>query len=630
MYLSRENGGLHLRAGSYSLEFAADRPFVYVSDPQGERVVDLFVLSGVQPLNGLDDTTQVGPWQVEEGPDEVVFSLQASSSVWDRKVYRFRCRPSRFTYEIEVTGSGQIAEVNYFGGYASAQARWGSGFFWSGQRFKQGFNPEPTVDEIYTFPTEANSVINMTGVPLPGRADWFFTPPPFCFAFEYKNNWVGLGVEARPGENTYVDYRYQGARSAFHVSLTYEGHTRVAGSKRLPAIAFDFGPDPYSLLDTHVRSLRAARLAPVPSVKSRPPWWSEPIFCGWGAQNHLAACSGGRAADYARQAHYEKFMRDLSSRSVFPGTVVIDDKWQASYGENDVDPHKWPDLPGFIRARHEAGQRVLLWLKAWDPENVPVEECITNAAGLPLAVDPTNPAYEQRLRRSIRRMLGPVEAGGYGADGFKIDFSARIPSGPGIRAYGEAWGLELMRKYLSIIQDEARRVKSDAFIITHTPHPYLADLIDAVRLNDINTHANVRAQMIHRACVAAIACPEALIDMDNWPLPDKAAWRDYLTLRPVLGIPALYYASHIDSTGEELTAEDFSMLREVWARYRAVQAGSHRRKPIHKTAEPAGLQQEGFPQEAGRLPQLKKLISPVSQMLKPLKTTGSESYHGLN
>jgi hypothetical protein len=656
MLLARENGSLKVYSSTYQLEFAQDRPFVYLKDAAGSRIAELFVLASIHPLNGRDDTTQVGAWHAEEGLNHITLCLETASSAWKSKTIRLRCMPNRFTYEVEVEveehaqgnrGSSasakpsasavSLAEAIYFGGYSSASLRWGSGFFWSGQSFQQGFNPEPDCAEIYTFPPECSSSINLTGVPLPGRDDWFFTPPPFCYAFEtapasqshsQSSVWLSLSVEARPGENRYCDYRYHGSRGAFHLSLDFEGHTPIQARYLLPAIAFDFGPDPYTLLAAHVQHLRAGGLAPTPAGSYRPDWWSEPIFCGWGAQSHLANISGGRAPDYATQASYEAFLHTLSDHGICPGTIVIDDKWQTNYGENQLDPDRWPDLPGFIHSRHENGQRVLLWLKAWDPQGIPANECITNAAGLPLAVDPTNPAFERRLRQSIRRMLS---FDGYGADGFKIDFSARIPSGPGIQTYasatnpvGGAWGLELMRLYLGIIHDEARRVKADALIITHTPHPYLADLVDAVRLNDINTCTDVTRQMTHRARVAAIACPEALIDMDNWPMRDKASWREYLALKPALGIPALYFASHIDSTGEALTEEDYCLLRTAWADYRATLA-AHRRQPADRQTADTKINEPGG---VLRSPHIRTITSTQPVIVKPLKAAGNKGFGG--
>ena len=265
-------------------------------------------------------------------------------------------------------------------------------------------------------------------------------------------------------------------------------------------------------------------------------------------------------------ALYEDALATLANNGVNPGIVVLDDKWQFSYGDNCVDEAKWPDLHGFIAAQHELGRKVLFWLKAWDPEGLPVEECITNAAGLPLAADPSNPLYAARLADSVRLMLSPE---GYNGDGFKIDFTARIPSGPSICTDGDLWGLELMKAYLHILYTTAKSVKPDALVMSHTPHPYLAADLDMIRLNDINTGKDVLSAMTQRARVASLACPQAIIDTDNWPITDRATWRRYLALQPKIGVPSLYYATHIDSTREPLTPHDYRLLRETWSAYRA-------------------------------------------------------------
>ena len=565
MLLTEEKGSLKIVSDHYALTFVNDRPFVNLDDGRGNRLAELFVLSGVNPLDGRDDSTWAGAWEVDESPHEITLSLTAYSSVWTRKTYRFRCRPERFVYEMEVEGRGRLAEVNYFGGCQSAQVRWGTGFFWSGQRFKQGFTPEPNSDEVNYFSPAEGASIGLTGVPLPGRADWFFTPPPFCFCFSGGKRWLGMGVEAKPGHNLYTEYNYHARRDCFYLSLSFDGRTQVDGVYRLPSIGFDFAEGEYQALSAHVSSLQANAYVRRADIRPKPAWWREPIFSGWGEQSYLAELEQGKASDYARQELYEAFMQTLERNQVNPGMVVIDDKWQASYGENTADPNKWPDLAGFIRKQHAHGRRVLLWFKAWDPEGLPANECITNTAGLPVAVDPTNPAFEQRLRQSVRRMLS-VE--GYDADGFKIDFTARLPSSPGLSIYGETWGLELMKLYLGIVYEEAKQAKPDALIMTHTPHPYLAEVTDMIRLNDINTGKDVSKAMRLRARVASITCPSAIIDTDNWPIPNRAAWRKYLSLQPELGVPSLYYASHIDQSMESLTAHDYQLIRQAWSRYR--------------------------------------------------------------
>lgn len=556
------------RSESYRLRFLDDRPFVRVESPNGDRLAELFILSSIHSLHGRDDTTRIGDWEIDEQPEVTTFRLRVESSLWKVKEYHFRCFPHRFTYHVEIEGDGRLAEVYYFGGYYSGQPRWGSGFFWSGQHFLSGFNPEPNTVERNYFSPEANSSIDLMGVPLPGRDDWFFTPPPFCFAMQLSEGWLSLGVETSPGQNRFTQYAYHGKSSAFHLSLAYDGQTTINGSYQLPAIGFDFADEEYTALKQHVDALAARQFsssAVFRNEQAMPSWWYTPIFCGWGAQSHLAFRGGGRAPDYARQDVYDEFLSTLEAVEVNPGIVVLDDKWQSTYGENCADESKWPDLTGFIARQHAGGRKVLLWLKAWDPEGLPIDECVTNAAGLPLACDPSNPAYVHRLREAVRQM---ISSQGYDADGFKIDFTARIPAGPGLNIHGDTWGLELMRLYLSILYAEAKRTKPDALIMTHTPHPYLGDVVDMIRLNDINSGKEVNPAMIHRARVASIACSQLSIDTDNWPMPDKAAWRAYMRIQPELGVPSLYYVTHIDSTGEAFDAEDYRLIREVWERYR--------------------------------------------------------------
>jgi hypothetical protein len=565
MQLTQQTGSLTLECEPYRLIFPEDRPFVYLETPAGERTAELFVLSTIHPMQGRDETPACGGWTVEEGSNEIVLSLTAQSTCWDRKVYRFRCQPARFSYEVEVWGSGDLAEACFFGGAYSGKPRWGSGFFWSGHSFRRGFNPEPNTDEVNTFSPNESTSIDLMGVPLPGRGDWFFTPPPFCFAFETAAGWLALGVEARSGENRFNEYAYQARRGAFTLRLSYDGQTHVDGRYCLPTIGFDFAADAYQALDRHVQSLRAQGFAPAADMRVKPVWWYEPIFCGWGAQNSLAVAENGLAPDYSRQRFYDAFLCTLQESGICPGVVVIDDKWQAAYGTNQVDSQKWPDMAGFIRRQHAAGAHVLLWLKAWDPEGLPIEECVTNQAGIPLAFDPTSPAFEARLRASIRQMLS---ADGLGADGFKVDFTARIPAGPGLRLAGDLWGLELLKRYLEILSSEARLVKHDALMMTHTPHPYLAEVVDMIRLNDINTVTDVNQAMSHRAAVARIACPEAVVDTDNWPMADRATWRKYMAIQPELGVPSLYFTNCFDSSRELLQAEDYQLIRDVWQRHR--------------------------------------------------------------
>src|SRR5688572_2720140 len=108
---------LQFTSEMYCLAFLDDRPFVRVESAQGEGLAELFVLSSVHSLQGRDDTTRIGDWEVDEQSEVTIFRLRVESSLWKAKHYRFRCFANRFTYDVEIEGDGQLAEVNYFGGY---------------------------------------------------------------------------------------------------------------------------------------------------------------------------------------------------------------------------------------------------------------------------------------------------------------------------------------------------------------------------------------------------------------------------------------------------------------------------------------------------------------------------------
>jgi hypothetical protein len=278
------------------------------------------------------------------------------------------------------------------------------------------------------------------------------------------------------------------------------------------------------------------------------------------------------AARYATEANYDAFLAHLERNGIVPGTVVVDDKWQASYGLCRPDESKWPSLRGWISRRHAGGQRVLLWWKAWDPEGLPESWCVRSEAGTPLGLDPTHPEGRDAIRAAIRRMLAADELD---ADGLKIDFTARTPSGVATHHHGDAWGISLLHELLSLVAEEARRVKPEALLIGHAPNPLFGSVIDMVRLNDMvrlddpEPAVDVVPQMRYRAAVVRAALPDHLIDTDDWCAPDLATWRRFLAIKTELGVPALYYATGIDLSGEQFEPEDYAAVRRVWAEWRS-------------------------------------------------------------
>jgi hypothetical protein len=93
-------------------------------------------------------------------------------------------------------------------------------------------------------------------------------------------------------------------------------------------------------------------------------------------------------------------------------------------------------------------------------------------------------------------------------------------------------------------------------------------LNDMLRLDDPGPvdPAVVVPQMRYRALVAQASLPDVPVDTDDWCVPDKATWREYLDVKHDLGVPSLYYATHLDLTGESLDDDDYAALRRAWAR----------------------------------------------------------------
>jgi hypothetical protein len=71
--------------------------------------------------------------------------------------------------------------------------------------------------------------------------------------------------------------------------------------------------------------------------------------------------------------------------------------------------------------------------------------------------------------------------------------------------------------------------------------------------------------MSFRADVVRAAVPELPIDTDDWRAPSKREWRAYLERKREIGVPSVYYADHIDATGEALDEDDYAALRKVFA-----------------------------------------------------------------
>ncbi|MFL6122099.1 hypothetical protein [Actinophytocola sp.] len=509
-----------------------------------------------------------------EGPDETLGSprtvqrhnrveVHCASSRWAERVTTLEVHPDRLEVRTTVRGRGRLLTAHLLGGHRAP-----GGFLPSGSAADSLFSPNPDHPRRVVRPAAEPAVIGVVGDGAePGVGRWLFCPAPWCFAVSRADEWAALGLAAPVAAQTFTSLHYTGGTDGFSLRLDYEGHTEVDGEFTTPTVVIQFGHDtPEAALAAHAALLRARGLAPAIRTEI-PRHWLEPLFCGWGAQHALSP--GASTPDQSTQRNYDAFLAHLARHDVVPGTVVVDDKWAAHYATCRPDEAKWPDLAGWIRGRHENNQRVLLWWKAWDPDGAPAQACVTLPDGTPVALDPEHELGRQTVVDAVTHMIGDLDA-----DGLKVDFLARTPSGAALRHAGPSWGAALLHALLELVYDTAKAIKPDALIVTHTPNPAFADITDMVRLNDIrmldaiDPDGPVVPHMAYRASVVAAALPGMPVDTDGWCLPDRAQWRAYLAEQPKLGVPALYYTTHMDLTGEELTAADLALVSRVWTDYR--------------------------------------------------------------
>lgn len=584
MITAGSHGEVTVSTPRYRLEVPSDGTVAYLSSPEGDRWCTLSLLASVDQFGERDETIRVGRPRVSGGGEPVI-TVGRTSTCWRWAELRLVCRPDDVEVITAVEGRGRLGGVHLLGG-RSVIAGGPTGFLPSGSAFTRLFSANPG-DPRRVLQRACDTVdVGVQGDGHPGRGHWFFTPAPLCWALTRAcdvpdpgvpdpgvpglaagEGWLCLGLAAHVQALTFSRATYRGTDGGFSLHLDYEGHTSVDGLFSPPSVVVSPGlPTPYEGLRRYREILTRRGMAPVPPAGERPRWWSELMFCGWGAQCYLGHRSGKAPAELSAQASYDRFLAELESHGVVPPTIVIDDKWQLRYGKAEPDPAKWPDLAGWIARRHHEGRHVLLWWAPWETEGLDPAGCIRNPAGAAVTADPTEPRTRQTVAGQVGAMLSPE---GLDADGLKVDLTGRTPSGASLSRHGPAWGISLLHELLTVIYRAAKEAKPDALVITHTPHPSFADVSDMIRLNDMLRLDDpvppgpVITQMRYRAAVVAASCPELLVDTDDWCQPDLRTWREYLAIKADLGVPSLYYTTHLDFTGEALETQDYESLRKL-------------------------------------------------------------------
>ena len=553
-------------------------PYLELSDGEGLRWMRLCALSSVHTRALQDETMRIEETYAREEPGAVVLTVRTASSAWRSRTLEVRCTADAIEITLEAEGSGELTDVTILGGDGVLPTG-ASGTFRSGFDAQSLYVPSPTEPIAFVRPIWSAASLGVVGDADPGRLNGIFSPPPLALAFGRspaddplipgEGPWLAAWLRGPIQRMGFTTMRFDPVDGGALLRLSHEGHERVDGTWRSPTLVIRPAASPAAALQDHRADLVATANAPGAAPHNQP-WWFQPIFCGWGAQ---VARGGAPAPDLCRQSIYDEFLDRLAGAGLNPGTIVIDDRWQARYGSAEPDTEAWPDLRGWIAARHAEGRRVLLWFKAWDPTGLPPEECVTDAEGRPVAADPGSPAYLARLDAIVERLLSPA---GMDADGFKVDFTQRAPSGQTLRSAPDSdgvWGVAALHRLVERLHAAAHRVRPDALVITHTVHPSFGDVTDMVRTNDVLEHdvagrpVPVAAQLRARQEIVATTLPGHPVDTDQWPMPNRAEWLEYAHAQTGFGVPALYYLERVGED-EPIDGQHLAAIGRTWDDYR--------------------------------------------------------------
>lgn len=569
MIIEKENKLLKVETPNYSFEINDLGIFKYYINNQ--LYLEANVISSVDCIYAKDN---VDILKVEvEGYD---INVYFNSSLWEKESLNIHFENDYISFTQSVSGTAKITDLNYFkilNGYKNYIA---PRFDWS------------------TFPIVKD--INQSDVL---SCQQWLSPPPFAMVLNDKDKFQALGVMAAKEENN-----YERMIIGNKISLCFEGHLEIENQKKvLPSLILTSQADDLEkALNNYVLVLKSNDCVESVEDKKIPSWWNKPIFCGWGQmrydyrKDHDGHENGNfvNVTDYCNQYRYNNYLNDLEKNGVNPKTIIIDMGWAKEDALGKEDLTKWSDLKGFIKKQHDKGRHVLLWYSPLITKGLDDNCCLT-LEGRAVAPDPTNEKYVEILRKEITYMLDDLDA-----DGFKIDFTQNTPSEEDIfttyinsfwglinednerHLYKKRqdrkelvkvskkniWGVELLKLYIKNLYNIMKEVKKDSLLITHTCNPYFSEVVDMLRLNDLDGESeSVLNLMQGRAMLARVSCDKWLIDTDNDLMLDIDHWRDYIKLQPKLGVPDTYYTNHIAMSGEKFSENDYRLLKDVFETY---------------------------------------------------------------
>lgn len=567
MHITNDKNIHKVKTDSYEIHTSLDRIDFLVA---GEAV------AGLRPVSSVSKCSPEKEVIVENESKEITLSVTeengvptyiwtSSSDLWEKKEYIIRCYDDRFEYSVRLTGEGDIDTISYFSG---------------------DFN-EPYPGSVYEFDTYFTPMASWNGInqyhfsSMEDMDDYsrFMVPPMFvysCTTCGISDKAV-FALAADKGEHNFTHFYYKTTahhpthQNRFRFWIDPHGHMTVNGIWESPRVLCYTAKDDLGALKFYSDYYFDSGIArPKDPAEKKPRFWHGPIACGWIEQ---AAYQFNYENDtdvihHANEKVYRNFVGELERREFHPKLLIIDDKWQQTYGNQIPDKSKFPDLRGFIdEMRKKHGIYTMLWFKLWDAEGLPEDECVWDERCGGYVCDPSNPKYRARLRDILHTLISDDD-GCANAYGLKLDFAPLQPMGRKAITHSGQFGVELMLELIRFIHDTVKEIKPEAIINASPCHPLFTEYCDHARLNDYYPYLrHCFEEMKTRTEFYEAAMPGVLIDTDGAAFSTYRDTVRFMKLAPTLGIPDLYCVSPMPCL--EITDEDWASVANIWREYSA-------------------------------------------------------------
>jgi hypothetical protein len=216
-----------------------------------------------------------------------------------------------------------------------------------------------------------------------------------------------------------------------------------------------------------------------------------PAFDTWGEET---------AADKTQSKFDEALLvstyEGLKASGMRPGTFIIDQKWEGSYGLLQHAEDRFPHFDQFLERLRKDGYRLGMWaafIRCDDPAAVglKVDHMLRNVDGKPITkqeknrdyylYDFTQPEVERVLRERVKTFVSR-----YKPDLVKFDFGYELPS----LSYGAPKNMEwagerLLMKGVALIVDAIHEINPDVVVMYYSLSPLFINHFDLHSPDDL-------------------------------------------------------------------------------------------------------------------------------------------------